>query len=323
VRAIAEVGAQLGDAGGSGLAGALRALCVVMRLPSAEITAAGRRIAAHGVAPALRQSIPLEQGGEAVGELTVGLRAGETRLDPADERVLHLLSASLAVAVRATLLARDLGQAREALVTAREEERRRLRRDLHDGLGPALTGVVLNADAARRLVPADPDRAVALLADLRAQTTAAIDDIRRLVNELRPPALDGLGLTGALREHAATIAGRPGDRPLRIDVEAAEPLGPLPAAVEVAAYRIATEALTNVVRHSRASRATVTLRAEPAAFTLTVYDNGADGTAAWQPGVGLTSMTERAAELGGRCVAEPGADGGRVSVTIPLGGGGA
>jgi two-component system NarL family sensor kinase len=322
VRAIAEVGAQLGDAGGSGLAGALRALCVVMRLPSAQITAGDQRIAAHGVPPALRQSIPLVQGGEAVGELTVGLRTGETRLDPADERVLHLLSASLAVAVRATLLARDLGQAREALVTAREEERRRLRRDLHDGLGPALTGVVLNADAARRLVPADPDRAVALLADLRAQTTAAIDDIRRLVNELRPPALDGLGLAGALREHAATLAGRPDDRPLRIDVEPAEPLGPLPAAVEVAAYRIATEALTNVVRHSRATRATVTLRVDPAAFTLTVHDNGADGTASWHPGVGLTSMTERAAELGGHCVAGPSADGGRVRVTIPLGGGG-
>ncbi|MEJ3748441.1 histidine kinase [Actinomycetes bacterium KLBMP 9797] len=322
VRAIAEVGAQLGDAGGSGLDGALRALRVVMRLPSAQITAGDQRIAAYGVPPALRQAIPLVQGGEAVGELTVGLRAGESRLDPADERILHLLSASLAVAVRATLLAQDLGQAREALVTAREEERRRLRRDLHDGLGPALTGVVLNADVARRLVPADPDRAVALLADLRAKTTAAIDDIRRLVNDLRPPALDGLGLTGALREHAATLAGRPDDRPLRIDVDAAEPLGPLPAAVEVAAYRIATEALTNVVRHSRATRATVTLRVEPAAFTLTVYDNGADGTAAWRAGVGLTSMTERAAELGGHCVAGPGADGGRVHVTIPLGGGG-
>ena len=321
IRAIAEVGARLGDIGGTGLSGALEALCVVMRLPSAAVVAAGQEIAAYGVAPELRQAIPLRQGGEAVGELTVGLRTGENRLDPADERVLSLLSASLAVAVRATLLAGDLGRVREALVTAREEERRRLRRDLHDGLGPALTGVVLKADAARRLALTDPGQAATLMAELRAQTTAAIDDIRRLVNELRPPALDGLGLVGALREHAATLAGRAGGAPLEIEVDVPEPVGALPAAVEVAAYRIATEALTNVVRHSGANRATVTLRADPAVFTLTVTDNGDDeATGKWRAGVGLTSMRERAAELGGVCHAGPGPTGGRVTVTIPLAG---
>lgn len=320
VHAIAQIGARLGDLGAdgtTGLTGVLEALCRVMRLPSASIVTGGREIAGYGSPPPLRQTIAL---GHALGELTVGLRPGESRLDPADERVLLLLSASLAVAVHASSLAEQLGGAREALVTAREEERRRLRRDLHDGLGPALTGVVLKADAARRLALTEPERAAALMAELRAQTTAAIDDVRRLVNELRPPALDGLGLVGALREQATTLSRRSDGSALHVSVEAAEPLTDLPAAVEVAAYRIATEALTNVTRHSTSSSAIVSLTMDRYALTVRVDDNGGSNGAAWQAGVGLTSMRERAAELGGSCRAGPELAGGRVTVTLPLGG---
>ena len=320
VRAIAEVGQRLGDVGASGLDGVLEALCQVLRLPSASIETQGRELAAYGSPPPLRRSVPLRRGDEQIGELTVGLRAGETRLDPADERVLALLSASVSVAVRATLLAEQLGRAREALVTAREEERRRLRRDLHDGLGPVLTGVVLQADAARRLAVSDPGRAAALMAQVRTQTTAAIDDIRRLVNELRPPALDGLGLLGALREQATSLSHRADGVPLHITVLANEPLQELPAAVEVAAYRIATEALTNVTRHSAATAATIRLVADHATMTVQITDNGRRNGHSWQAGVGLTSMRERAAELGGTCDAGPGTEGGHVTVAIPLGG---
>jgi signal transduction histidine kinase len=327
VRAIAEVGQRLdevgqplGDIGASGLDGVLEALCQVLRLPSASIVAQGRELAAYGLPPPVRRSVPLRPGGEQIGELTVGLRAGETRLDPADERVLALLSASVSVAVRATLLAEQLGRTRETLVTAREEERRRLRRDLHDGLGPVLTGVVLQADAARRLAVSDPERAAALMAQLRTQTTAAIDDIRRLVNELRPPALDGLGLLGALREQATSLSHRVDGIPLHITVVAGEPLPELPAAVEVAAYRIATEALTNVTRHSDATAATIRLVADHATITIQITDNGSRRGNSWQAGVGLTSMHERATELGGTCDVGPGAEGGQVTVAIPLGG---
>jgi two-component system NarL family sensor kinase len=315
VRAIAEVGQRLGDV--AGLDGALEAICQVLRLPSATITVAGRELAAHGTPPPLRRSLPLRQGADQVGELTVGLRAGETRLDAADERVLVLLSTSLAVAVQAGLLAEQLGSARELLVTAREEERRRIRRDLHDGLGPVLTGVVLQADTARRLVSTDPDRAAGMLAELRTQTTAAIDDIRRLVNELHPPALDGLGLVGAIRERATTLSQRTDSTPLRVAVLAPDPLPDLPAAVELAAYRIATEALTNVTRHSNASTATISLTTDNATLGVRISDNGTTG-GSWRAGVGLTSMRERAVELGGSCTACPGPDGGLVTATIPL-----
>lgn len=317
---LGEVGQPLGDIGASGLDGVLEALCQVLRLPSASIVAQGRELAAYGIPPPLRRSVPLRQGDEQIGELNVGLRAGETRLNQADERVLALLSASVSVAVRATLLAEQLGRTREALVTAREEERCRLRRDLHDGLGPVLTGVVLQADAARRLAVSDPQRAAGLMAQLRTQTTAAIDDIRRLVNELRPPALDGLGLLGALREQATSLSHRVDGIPLHVTIVASESLPQLPAAVEVAAYRIATEALTNVTRHSDATAATIRLVADHATITLQITDNGGGSGNSWPAGVGLTSMRERATELGGTCDVGPGAEGGHVTVAIPLGG---
>ena len=170
---------------------------------------------------------------------------------------MDLVSAPIAAAVQAVALAEQLRSSREQVITAREEERR-LRRDLHDGLGPVLTGVVLNAEAALRRLDHDPARTADLLVELRDQATGALEDIRRLVYDLRPPALDSLGLVEALREQAAGWK-RENDAPLRVSVEAPTPLPELPAAVEVAAYRIVTEALTNVVRHSSASAAVVRL----------------------------------------------------------------
>jgi signal transduction histidine kinase len=116
--------------------------------------------------------------------------------------VLELLAAPLALAVHATALSDAVQRSRESIVAAREEERRRLRRDLHDGLGPVLTGVAFQADAARNLIRADPVRADALLHELRGRIAEAIEDIRRLVYELRPPSLDELGLISALRRQA-------------------------------------------------------------------------------------------------------------------------
>jgi signal transduction histidine kinase len=289
-----------------------------MRLPAASILVDGQTIASCGARTTAQQSVPLRQGSQTVGELRVGLRAGQSRLDVADIRLLGLLSAPLAVAVRATALTEDLHQAREAVVVAREEERRRLRRDLHDGLGPALTGVGLKAHAARRVGLTDPSRSVTLLTDLGAEVTAAINDVRRLVNGLRPPALDGLGgLVAALRDQAAILCHHPDGTSLTVSVDA-EALPPvLPAATEAAVYRIATEALTNVSRHSTASTARVSLVADARALTLLIADNGTDASD-WRAGVGLTSMHERASELGGACEAGPSPHGGRVSVSIPL-----
>lgn len=244
----------------------------------------------------------------------IGLRQGQRRLDPADRRVLELLAAPLAVALQATALSAQLQRSRERIVAAREEERRRLRRDLHDGLGPVLTGVGFQADAARNLIRSDPDRAVEVLRRLRRETSAAISDVRRLVDDLRPPALDELGLVGALRERAEQLSDGSG---LVVALRAPDVLPSLPAAVEVAAFRIATEALTNAVRHAGASSIEVGISLADG-LRVEVRDDGRTGSGTWRPGVGLRSMSERAAELGGSYRAGPAQDGGRVVATLPL-----
>ena len=323
VRALAAVGERLTEVAaprGDGLAGVLQALCEVLRLPWAAIVVDGVELAAYGTRPPDRHGVLISSGGEAVGELVVGLRTGESRLAAADERVLTLLAAPIGVAVRASRLAEEVARSRERIIASREEERRRLRRDLHDGLGPVLTGVTLNAETALRLLPHDPDRAAALLAGLRDQTTAAIADIRRLVDDLGPPAaLDALGLEGALREQAAILSRRADGTPLAVSVETTGDLGGLPAAVEVAIYRIVTEALTNVVRHSTASAASVSLAASEGGVRVTISDDGVNLESGWKPGVGLASIRERTAELGGVCEIRHDRAGGRVSVTLPVG----
>jgi two-component system NarL family sensor kinase len=229
--------------------------------------------------------------------------------------VLALVAVPLAVAVHATRLSTELQSSREKLVSAREEERRRIRRDLHDGLGPTLTGVAFAADAAANLIDVEPVRARELLAGLRADTRTAIGDVRRLVDDLRPPALDELGLVGALRQRADQLSFRADGASIQVEVSA-DGLPALPAALEVAAYRIATEALTNVVRHSRATSAVLALRCGTD-LEIEVNDDGPPN-GAWRPGVGLQAMRERAAELGGKFEAGPTARGGLVRARFPL-----
>ena len=178
--------------------------------------------------------------------------------------------------------------------------------------------MVLSADAARRLLRTDPDRSSELLAGLRDQTIGAIEEIRRLVYGLRPPALDGLGLLGALREYALMVSRRSDGAALTVTVEAPPVLAELSAAVEVATYRIATEAITNVVRHSTATAAAVYLAVDTATLRLEIRDNGVNAGPAWQSGVGLTSISERTAELGGHCQIRYDENGCSVSVVLPL-----
>ena len=263
--------------------------------------------------------LPLVHGGETVGRLVLGTRAGEEDFASTDRRLLGDLARQAGVAVHAALLAdeavrlsADLQRSRERLVSAREEERRRLRRDLHDGLGPQLASLTMKAEAARDLVPVDPDRADSLLGDLTEQAQAAVADIRRLVYALRPPALDALGLVGAIRSHASQY----NNGGLRVAIEAPEGdnLPPLPAAVEVAAYRIALEALNNAARHADARNCEVrlSLDEEPDMLILEVSDDGRGIGEDRCAGVGLSSMRERAEELGGSCVVEPLSSGGTI-----------
>jgi signal transduction histidine kinase len=285
-------------------------------------------VAAHGKAVAAPFQQPLVYRQELVGHLLVAPRPGSESLSSADARVLAELTRQVAVAVQATRLrgrterlSDQLRQAHTRLVTLREEERRRLRRDLHDGLGPALASVTLQAENARDLVRTDPDQAEAVLEELTAQAQAAIADIRRVVYDLRPPALDDLGLVEAARALAARLSGNQ----LSIIVDAEDDLAPLPAAVEVACYRIIQEALTNVVRHAGAGSCVVSLYVADTehgeGLVVEVTDDGHGLPLPWDRGIGLQSMKARAAELCGDCVVRSPAGSGRgtrVTATLPL-----
>ncbi len=184
---------------------ALRAIREALVLPYAALSVDGVPLAASGSEVTHTRQLTLALGDGRRGELVVGLRAGDLRLSAGDEHVLRLVAPLLAQTLRASSLAADLQLSREATITALEEERRRLRRDLHDGLGPRLSGIAFTSDAARNSLRSDPDSADALLTSLRAETVTAIEEIRRLVYAMRPPALDELGLVPALRQQAAAL----------------------------------------------------------------------------------------------------------------------
>jgi signal transduction histidine kinase len=251
--------------------------------------------AAYGTPDTAPFGVPLLRNGVHVGELLLAPRAGE-RLREADRRLLADLAPQVAAAVHAVGLTEELQAARRRLVELREEERRRIRRDLHDGLGPALAGLTFTLDAVRNVADSDLERADDLLSSATDQVQTMIGDVRRLIYELRPPALDELGLVASLRG----LASREDSRGTRVAVEAPASLPPLGAAVEVAIYRIVQEALTNVARHARARSCTVRLALEPTALLLEVTDDGR-GFSHRGIGVGLSAMGERAAELGGAC----------------------
>jgi two-component system NarL family sensor kinase len=273
----------------------------------------GRELAAeHGHPRGEPVALPLTYGGREIGRIGLGPRSPTERFTSAERRLFTDIARQVAVAAHAVQLGEDLRRSSGRLVVAREEERRRVRRDLHDGLGPTLAGISLQIASARVLLDRDPAAADTLLATLVAETQGAIAEIRRLVYDLRPPALDELGLIPALRMQAERFPG------LEIRVEAAETIGDLPAAVEVAAYRIATEALTNVSRHAAARVCTVSI-AVNGHLELEVSDDGSGLHADWAPGIGLTSIRERASELGGTCVIETARSGGtRVLARLPL-----
>jgi len=279
-------------------------------------------LAASGAPPAYPLiHLPLRHQGQPVGELLLAPRSAGEPLSALDRRLLDDLARQAGVALyaiaqtrQAQRLAADLQHARERLVAAREEERRRLRRDLHDGLGPALASLTLKVDAARDELNYDASSAAEMLTGVKGDIQAAVSDIRRLVYDLRPPALDDLGLAASL----CLLAERYQSANLTITCELPERLPALPAAVEVAIYRITAEALTNVVRHAGARTCRVRLVVAER-VELTISDDGRGLPADAVAGVGLISMRERAAELGGECAITSGAgEGTSVRVWLPL-----
>ena len=289
-----------------------------LRLPYAAIALneGGQLAVAAAAGDPVEETIrlPLVYQQASVGELLVSPRSPGEEFSFADLRLLDDLARQAGIAAHSVALARELQSARERLVATREEERRRLRRDLHDGLGSQLAALHLHAGAVRHLVETEPELARHELDDLRAELREAIASIRELVHGLRPVAIDELGLLTALEERIRRMTSGQ----LAVAVEFPDQLPPLAAAVEVAIYRIVEEALTNVVSHSGAAHCRVTMHVNDM-VNISIEDDGI-GLESDQPlGVGQLSMRERAEELGGRFMIETQPGGGtRIDVQIPL-----
>jgi signal transduction histidine kinase len=287
-------------------------VALALKLPYVAMTLKQEKefviVASYGTLRGEVIRLPLVYHTEQVGELVLAPRAPGEPFSAADHRLLEDLARQAGMAAHAVRLTAalkqltvDLQRSREHLVTAREEERRRLRRDLHDGLGPQLASLTLKLETARNRLAHDP-LAETLLSDLTERTQATVADIRRLVYALRPPALDELGLLSALRE----LTLQYGDQ-VSLHLDAPACLPELPAALEVAVYRIAQEALTNVVRHAAARHCDLRLALDERTgwLCLCIQDDGCGLPPSRGVGVGLVSMRERAEELGGTWTIEP------------------
>jgi signal transduction histidine kinase len=271
-------------------------------------------VAVYGEIRDTTEVMPLIHQTERIGQLVFARRSPHESFNKAEYKLLRNIARQTGAAVHAAKLTSDLRRSRQQLVAAREEERRRLRRDLHDGLGPTLASLNLKIDTARNQLKKDPNSADRLLVETKSQIQDTLTDIRHLVYELRPPALDELGLIKAIR---AYVEQQYPDG-LKISVEESVAYLNLPAAVEVAGYRIALEGITNIIRHAQASRAVISIYSEDHSLYVEIRDDGIGLPEPLPIGIGMTSMRERAEELGGKLVVVPQESGTCLRACLPL-----
>jgi signal transduction histidine kinase len=298
VAVLSKLGDELEHTGSpeDALSGITETVAKTLKLPyvAIELGANGEVVASYGIPKADLIRLPMQYQSETSGYLVVAQRAPGESFRSSERQLLANIAHQAGAAAHAAKLTTDLRLSRQRLVTAREEERRRIRRDLHDGLGPQLASQTLTLTAARRVLANDPKAADNLLKEAVKHAQAATDDIRRVVYDLRPPALDDLGLIGAIQAHIHKIelGG------LKIKMEFPDQLPDLPAAVEVACYLIVQEALANVIRHSGAEHCKIILLVNTC-LHIEIQDQGRGIPAQAQRGVGLESMRQRAEELDG------------------------
>lgn len=259
------------------------------------------------------RSFPLVYHSQTIGQLQIAPREAGEKFSPEEEKLLDNVARQAGTAVYAAQLTDQLQQSRERLVITREEERRRLRRDLHDGLGPQLATLTIKAGAAQNLLRSNPDEAEKLLHEIKAESQIAIKEIRQVVDGLRPSTVDQLGLGSALQEFVSQNS----NGNVQITLKLPNQLPILPAAVEVAAYRIITEAVTNVLRHAQAKSCLIEITVN-GRLTIEIQDDGCGLPVNYRQGVGLSSMRERTEELGGLFEIKSNNQGSIVSAVLPI-----
>jgi signal transduction histidine kinase len=318
VAAVTRLGDRVAEADEAHLLEAvLGTVTAALRGPGALVTAPdGSILATVGELPSAdAEEVPLRVAGREVGLLRVERRSPAEPYTAGDERLLTALAPQVAVVVRALELAGHLEQERNRVLAATHDERDRIRRDLHDGLGPSLAGVSLVVQVVQGLADDGAPVAPDLLVRLRHEVDAAVGEVRRIIDGLRPAALDEHGLVAAIRWHADTVSA---SVPVRVE---SGDLPPLTPDVETAAFRIAQEALTNVARHSAAQAALIRLGVVGGRLELAVIDDGAgfSGNGSDRSvGIGLASMRRRAEAAGGRLTVDSGECGTKVVAELPV-----
>jgi signal transduction histidine kinase len=273
----------------------------------------GDTVQAELGAALFEEQFPITYRDEPVATLAVSPRPGETTLIARDRTVITRICAQAAPALHGAHLVNELVEARARVVIAREDERRRLRRDLHDDLAPTLAGLGLSAAVVERFSRAGDGRAADAATDLAGQLQGASRQVRDIAYNLRPPVLDDRGLVATIEETIATGG------PPRVNVVAPTDRLDLSAAVEACALRIIQEAVINVRRHAAASCCEVSIIPEPDALRIEIVDDGIGFTEPRRAGIGMRSMTERASEIGGSVSFRSEAGRGtRVSVRLPV-----
>ena len=319
-RALADIGGMLTATTGTGLAlesstarlrDALRVPWVAVQSPEGTLSSAGNR--PHWATEAVLESFPLVHLGKPQGEVVLVPRSPREPLDARDRALLTQLGAMIAAVLASHRLVTDLQHSRENVVLAREEERRRVRRDLHDGIGPLLSALGTHADVAALRLERDPARVPELMARIRQIADDAMTGLRRVVDDLQPVGLDELGLRGALEELASSLSSDTG----RVQVVGTTGT-PLPAAVEVAVYRIVAEAANNALRHGHARLVRVVLAREESQLALEIRAAARGGPETGTPGLGLASMRDRADELGATFELETSERGTTVRASFPV-----
>ncbi len=306
--AMAKLGSRIESTSSSEdlLPAIVRTMVEALSLPYAALfldSPSGPQLAATaGIPTTFALNLPLTHGGRQIGTLAVGERGPGSTFNQSDRALLENLARQIGVAATTVSLTNALQQSRERIVIAREEERRRLRRDLHDGLGAHLAGLIMQTGSLRSTMHRDLAAADTEIDQFRIELRQAIQDVRRLVAGLRPPSLDELGLIGAMQERLQrfdTGGIDAAELGMRVTFRPPASLPPLSAAAEVALFRIAEEAMTNVVKHAQATETIVSLRITDGTIELRIHDNGIGMTAVSSDGIGLGSMQNRAEELGG------------------------
>jgi signal transduction histidine kinase len=300
-----------------------------MRIPYVSVQVNGMFTETVGYEQDDCYAYAISHKGSEVGQLMIAPRYSGEIFSEGDHKLLEILIRQAGTIIYSVkrdqevhLLNERLQESRERLVIAREEERRRLRRNLHDDLAPRLAALALNAGNAEDLIKVNPEKAVTMMADVRLVIRKTVADIRQLVRDLRPGALDELGLINAIQERLNDLNLSHTDHFIQFEFLAPKYLPILPAAVEVAAFRMITEAVVNVVKHAKASKCTITLEVNEvkSSIDLQIVDDGRglDHSLSKYDGIGLHSMQEHAWELGGEYVIESLEKGTKVWARLPL-----